>query len=110
MGSRRRISRVDCCPDRCPPQRSRAHRRRRNMANYTGAIWKGSPNRLADLVRSFVVRDRPTVDKPAGERLPEEGYTLILSGMGAGVDIELMVAAGCTALAARLPMHTLSIK
>lgn len=47
---------------------------------------------------------------PAGEPLAEDGYSFILSGIGAGVDIELRVAAGCTALAARLPMHTLSIK
>lgn len=77
--------------------------------NYTGDVWEGSPNHLADLVRSFVVRDRPTVDNPAGEPLVEEGYSFILSATGAGVEVELRVAAGCIALAPRLPMHTLSI-
>ncbi|MGV0812319.1 hypothetical protein ABQF34_10190 [Mycolicibacterium boenickei] len=77
---------------------------------YTGDHWEGSLDTLAEVVRGFVVRDRPTAGDPDGDVLSDEGYSFIVSGEGSGVDVEVRVAAGAQVLAARLPMHTLAIK
>ncbi|WP_293002709.1 hypothetical protein [Mycobacterium sp.] len=82
----------------------------RAWVTYEGDRWEGGPHELADIVRRFPARDRPTAADPDGESLPGEGYSFIVSGPGAGVDVEVRVAAGSVALASRLPMHTLSIK
>lgn len=77
---------------------------------YKGDRWEGGAEALADIVRRFAVRDRPTAAEPDGESLPGEGYSFIVSGPGAGLEVEVRIAAGSVALADRLPMHTLSIK
>ncbi|WP_199178330.1 hypothetical protein [Mycobacterium hubeiense] len=77
---------------------------------HTGDRWEGPPDDLAEIVRRFVVRDRPTASSPEGEPMPEEGYSFVVSGSGTKVDVEVRVTAGSQVLAARLPMHTLSIK
>jgi len=77
---------------------------------YKGDRWEGDIESLADIVRRFAVRDRPTAAEPDGESLPGEGYSFIVSGAGAGLEVEVRIAAGSVALADRLPMHTLSIK
>lgn len=75
-----------------------------------GDRWEGSLDVLSEVVRRFVVRDRPTAGEPDGEAVSTEGYSFIVAGAGSGVDVELHVAAGAQVLAERLPMHTLSIK
>ncbi|SIJ52988.1 Uncharacterised protein [Mycobacteroides abscessus subsp. bolletii] len=77
---------------------------------YRGDRWEGSIEALADIVRRFVVRDRPTADTPDGEALPAEGFSFIVSGAGPGIELDVRVSAGSIALAQRLPMHTLAIK
>lgn len=79
-------------------------------ATDKGDRWEGAPDTLADIVRRFAVRDRPTAAEPEGESLPGEGYSFIVSGAGSGVAVELHVAAGADVLADRLPMHNLGIK
>jgi hypothetical protein len=76
---------------------------------YKGDRWEGSLETLADIVRRFVVRDRPVGDAVEGGPLADEGYSFIVSGAGARVAVEVRVAAGAAVLAARLPMHTLFI-
>lgn len=77
---------------------------------YKGDIWEGSPETLADIVRRFIVRDRPTADDPDGEAIPESGYSFIISGVGQGIELDVRVSAGSKALGSRLPMHTLWIR
>ena len=77
---------------------------------YKGDLWEGAVGTLAEIVRRFVVRDRPTADDPDGEAIPENGYSFIVSGTGQGVALDVRVAAGSQALGSRLPMHTLWIR
>ncbi|AGM26813.1 Uncharacterised protein [Mycobacteroides abscessus subsp. massiliense] len=81
-----------------------------SWSTYKGDRWEGSPETLTDIVRRFIVRDRPTVDDPDGEAIPENGYSFIVSGVGHGVELSVRVAAGCIALGRRVPMHTLAVK
>lgn len=76
---------------------------------YKGDRWEGSPENLANIVRRFIVRDRPTADDPDGEAVPENGYSFIVSGAGSGIELSVRVAAGGIAVGRRVPSHTLSI-
>lgn len=76
---------------------------------YKGDRWEGSTEELANIVRRFVVRDRPTADDPDGEAIPESGYSFIVSGAGHGIELSVRVVAGCIAVGRRIPMHTLAI-
>lgn len=77
---------------------------------YKGDRWEGSPENLANIVRRFIVRDRPTADDPDGEAVPENGYSFIVSGAGSGIELDVRVAAGSVALGGRIPAHTLAVK
>lgn len=76
---------------------------------FKGDRWDGSLDNLAEIVRRFVVRDRPTAADPDGEAIPEEGYSPTFSGSGSGITVKVRVRAGSKALATQLPVHTLLI-
>lgn len=76
---------------------------------FKGDRWDGSLDNLTEIVRRFVVRDRPTAADPDGEAIPEEGYSPTVSGSGSGITVKVRVRAGSIALARQLPVHTLLI-
>ena len=77
---------------------------------FKGDHWEGPIETLADIVRRFAVRGRPTADDPEGELLAGDGYSVIVSGTGAGVEMDVRVAAGYVAPGGRVPRHTLAVK
>lgn len=74
-----------------------------------GQRWEGPIEMLADIVRSFVVRARPTLEDPLGEALPRSGYFVSLYGAGPRVGIDVRVSAGLISSGGRLPGHHLTI-
>lgn len=66
--------------------------------------WEGTPEVLADLVRSHVVTD------DRGKPEPESGYVCTLLGRGGPrAEVDVQVSAGAIAPGRRLPTHRLSI-
>jgi len=76
---------------------------------WKGELWDGPPEALADIVRRWVMRDDATVEDPRGATLPEEGYSLFISGAGPRVRLDVHISAGAIAPGRRIPLHYLTI-
>ncbi|MHA7651118.1 hypothetical protein ACX9NE_18500 [Mycobacterium sp. ML4] len=77
---------------------------------WKGDRWAGPIGVLANIVRSCAVRDKATADNPEGDQLPEDGYSVVLSGAGPRVGLHIRISAGALTAGRRLPRHHLSIQ
>ena len=69
-----------------------------------GKPWEGSPEVLADLIRSHVATD------DRGQPEPESGYVCTVMGRGGPrAEVDVRISAGAIAPGRRLPRHRLNI-
>lgn len=76
-----------------------------NWQTTQGQRWEGTPEELANLVRSNSTRDPDVPD----QSLPVEGYSFTVSGAGPRVGMHVRIAAGAATVGRRHPGHTLTI-
>ena len=74
-----------------------------------GDRWDGPTEALADIVRRNPVREALPEGEEGGEILPNEGYSMVLLGVGASGAAKVWVDAGSIGIGRRVPSHHLHI-
>lgn len=75
-----------------------------------GQLWEGSPDELAQIVRSNPARELVGASEEIGDVLPDEGYSFVVTGAGPRVWLRAWIAAGNPVVGSRLPRRRLTVE